>query len=448
MRQTREPTARRALLAAALACGLAAAGCTATANRSHMGAYRLEDGRLLSLRASEGRTLRCRVYESGDTRRLYPAGRRRYFSGPGWAARSPVEVEVRFEADEEGRLASLVWREEGRGTVVGRRVNRQRAMRFDSGGVELAGRLDLPAGEGPHAAVVLVHGSGSDAATDLYYNGDFLAANGIAALTFDKRGTGGSGGVFTFDFRQLAADVAAAVEHVAAQPEIDPDRIGLSGYSQGAWVAPLAASMSGQVRFVLAHSGLIASPAEEARVETRNLLRSRGVDEGSLEQADELTRAAVEIVASGFEDGWEDLERIAHRYRGAPWMRQLSGTVVGRMVRYPRWLTRLLGPRYAPRELPWHYDSMAVLAELELPMRWFVAELDLSAPPELTLPMLRRLRAAGKPYEVELIAGVDHGMLRFTESGGRRVYTGYAPGYFAAEVAAARRLSAWATPGP
>ena len=39
-------------------------------------------------------------------------------------------------------------------------------------------------------------------------------AKDISVLAFDKRGTGRSQGVFTFDFHQLARDVAAA-DHVA-----------------------------------------------------------------------------------------------------------------------------------------------------------------------------------------------------------------------------------------
>ena len=446
MRQARTSRIRETTATACVVAALLASACVSGGQRELMGAYRFDDGRLVSIRRSEDETLRCRFYASGESRRLYPTDDQRFVSGPGWASRSPVEVEVRFHGEEDGRSAGLVWREVGGRNVAARRVNNQRTARFLSGETELTGRLDLPTGPGPHPAVVLVHGSGSYAATDFYYNGDFLAANGVAALTFDKRGTGASEGIFTFDFHQLAADVVAAVEYLGGQPEIDPRRIGLSGYSQGAWVAPLAASMTGEVQFVLAHSGLIASPAEEARVETRNLLRDRGVDEESLDQLDQLTLAAVAVIAGGFKSGWREFDEVEGRYRGSPWMRQLSGTVVGKMVSYPRWLTRLIGPRMAPRALPWFYDSMPVLEKLAVPMVWFVAELDRSAPPELTLPMLRRLRAAGKPFEVRVFQGVDHDMRRFVEHQGERTSVGYAPDYFAAEVAAARRLSAL-TPG-
>jgi len=61
---------------------------------------------------------------------------------------------------------------------------------------------------------------------------------------------------------------------------------------------------------VIVSCGLVASPAEEARVVTRNLLRSRGVPEEDLDNLDALTLAAVAVVASDFEDGWDELQRL------------------------------------------------------------------------------------------------------------------------------------------
>ncbi len=405
-----------------------------------MGAWALDDGRLISIRRSAGKTLRYRVYGTGESRRLYPEGWHRYVSGPGFAVRSPTDLAV--ELEDAGGVPRLAWEKSGSPALFGRRVGREEAATFTSDGVLLSGRMNLPEDPGPFPGVVLVHGSGSDAATDYFCNGDFLAAHGIATLTFDKRGTGRSGGAYTFDFDQLARDVVAAVDYLRSRPDVDGDRIGLSGYSQGGWVAPLAASLSGHVRYVIVSFGLIASPAEEARVETRNELRKRGVGGEALEQLDELTLAAVEIVASGFEEGWDEFRAIRKKYRREPWMKRLSGTVVGKFVRYPRWAIRLLGPRSAPPGLPWHYDSTALLEQLDSPMVWLLAEADESAPVELTLPALERLRAAGKPYELTVYPGADHSMLRFVENDdGERSYTGYVPGYFAAEVEAARRLS-------
>ena len=70
--------------------------------------------------------------------------------------------------------------------------------------------------------------------------GEYLVQRGFAVLLYDKRGVGGSTGDWeseTFDER--AQDVAAMVKYLQSRPEIDPNRIGLIGHSQGAYIPPL-----------------------------------------------------------------------------------------------------------------------------------------------------------------------------------------------------------------
>ena len=241
---------------------------------------------------------------------------------------------------------------------------------------------------------------------------------------------------------QLARDVTAAVDALAEHDSIDAGRIGLCGYSQGGWVAPLAASMDARVRFVSVAYGMIESPFYEALRETQDLLRSRGVDEAGIREATPLVRASIRVVANGFEDGWEAFREAKRATSGAAWRTKLGGSPVEKMLRYPQWLTKILGPRLAPRGLDWDYSSDAVLDELSIPMTWLLAERDSSAPNHETIPKLRAYREAGKPYELLLFADADHGMLEFREEDGERVYTSYAPGYFEAEVKHVLRMSA------
>jgi len=289
--------------------------------------------------------------------------------------------------------------------------------------------------------VVLVHGSGDAAATEWFYNGDFFVANGFAVLTYDKRGSGQSSGTFTFDFRQLADDAAAAVEFLASQPEIDAGRLGLSGYSQGAWVAPLAASRSESVRFAIVNYGMIESPAEEARLEMRQLLLDAGVTGADLEDADALIRAAIDVVASGLESNWDTFEDLKVAHRDAHWLDHLDGTPVGRLVSYPRWFAKLVGKRLLPRDLPWYYDSRDLLEDSEVPTAWLLAAEDRSAPNRGTIAILEDLIARGKPYTLTVFPDADHGMLTFTRQGADITYTGYATDYFRKEVDVLRDLA-------
>ncbi|MDD5719848.1 MAG: alpha/beta fold hydrolase [Candidatus Krumholzibacteria bacterium] len=111
-------------------------------------------------------------------------------------------------------------------------------------GVHLAATLRLPAAAGSFPAVVLVHGSGPGERSYFAVMSSYFASLGMAVLTYDKRGCGGSSGDWReVDLDVLAQDALAAVTWLATRPEIDPRRVGLWGISQGGWITPLAASL-------------------------------------------------------------------------------------------------------------------------------------------------------------------------------------------------------------
>lgn len=101
------------------------------------------------------------------------------------------------------------------------------------GGDSLTGHLWLPSGDGPHPLVVLGHGLGAVQDMGLATYAGHFAAHGMAALTFDYRGFGESGGEprQVIDVGRQLEDWAAAVAAGRAMPEVDPDRVALWGTS-------------------------------------------------------------------------------------------------------------------------------------------------------------------------------------------------------------------------
>ena len=421
---------------------------TACAHRSPdltvRGAYQFQDGRLMTVAPSEGDILRYRDLESGRSQRLYPAAApRTYQTGPGWASPSPVELEVRFQGTGP-EVSGLEWQPKDGTPESTERAEklplREVPLRFRSGDLTLSGRLVLPAGEGPHPAVVLVHGSERTAATVYYHEPYVFASQGIAAFVYDKRGTGGSEGKFVMNFSKLADDALAAVEEVRRHPAVDPARVGLCGSSQGGWIAPLAATRSDAVRFVLVRYGLSEPPAQEDRNQALNDLRAAGHGEDVLRQADELVAAVHGVLRTGLDGGWKELKQARRRYKGQPWLKDLQGEVSGEFIRYPIWLLRTYGRFRLNRiELDWFYDPVPVLEKVDVPLLWMIGGKDEEAPPEATLATLQRLRAAGRPVEVEVFPDADHGILEFEVKDGERIPTRYAPGYFPSQVEWVRR---------
>jgi hypothetical protein len=63
-------------------------------------------------------------------------------------------------------------------------------------------------------------------------------------------------------FAPATGRTVAAVAAVAALPEVDADRIGLLGGSQGGWIAPLAAGLDDRIRPIATFAGPGVSVAD------------------------------------------------------------------------------------------------------------------------------------------------------------------------------------------
>lgn len=122
---------------------------------------------------------------------------------------------------------------------------------FANGDVHLAGTIYAPNSAGKHPAVVLVQGSGPEGRWATAYIADALARKGVIALSYDKRGVGGSSGDWrTATFDDLAADARAGVHLLAQRPDVDPSRLGVYGHSQGGFLAPMIAENDPEVKWI------------------------------------------------------------------------------------------------------------------------------------------------------------------------------------------------------
>jgi len=120
-----------------------------------------------------------------------------------------------------------------------------RALTIPSGDAQLEALLHVPEGDGPFSGAVICHPH-PQYGGDMYNNvvGALVRAclgEGLAALRFNFRGVGESGGAYDGGEGETD-DVVAALECLRSLPEIDPERVVLAGYSFGAMMALRVAS--------------------------------------------------------------------------------------------------------------------------------------------------------------------------------------------------------------
>lgn len=225
-----------------------------------VGAYRTAPHEYVAIsvvQAGDNRLLLLADTRDEALRVLFPVAADTFIAGETIADPSTPERRVVF-VRRGGAVIALHMEGIAGGTVrAGERVSLGLLpIRIDRPDATLHGTLLMPSGHGPRPLIALAHGSENN---DRHSFGPIpwvLAAEGFAVVIYDKRGTGESTGSWQdAGIEELASDLAAVIESVAARADVDSARIAIVGVSEGGWVAPRAARETTLVRAILAISG-------------------------------------------------------------------------------------------------------------------------------------------------------------------------------------------------
>jgi uncharacterized protein len=386
-----------------------------------VGSYRLSDGSVIDIAPSDNDALRWR-HPDGTTGALVREESGQWRSSYGWTGRPDGKV-ISFSACSDGEITF-----DG---IRGRRIAFDVTnTTFDSHDTALAGRLVMPKGKSKVPLVVLLHGAERNSALTYYFLQRLLPVEGIAAFVYDKRGTGKSGGAYSQDFSLLAGDAVAAMREARRLAGPRAGRVGYQGGSQGGWVAPIAANRA-SVDFVIVCFGLAVSVIDEDQQQVEMELRDKGYTAGEILRAQEVARAAENVIASGFTQGFEEFDAARAKYKDERWYKDLHGNYTWVVLPHTEEQLREMAPNFR-WGTPFHYDPMPTLRAGTTPQLWILGGRDYEAPSAETSRRIRSLITEGKPFTLALYAGAEHGMTLFeTTADGKRLSTRYPDGYFA-----------------
>ena len=408
------------LLALTAFCGWMSASAQ-TAVGAYDGSYRLESGEVITggyiVEGAKGR------YVFMDPLGLDKAGLFEKQSGHVLSARGMLadqSVTIEFIENDEGAFNSLVWRESGAEPMRGERVFplHSRTVEFESAdGTQLQGRLLTPDCPGPHPVIITAHGSGPvDRHGGPFHT--FFIQHGMAVLAWDKRGyTNNPDEWQEPGFAELSADIAAAVSFAASLPEIDTDRIGIFGSSQGGWTAPPAAVSASETDYLIVRVGPSISALETILHETRQELRAEGLSGLELDYAMDLRREIYRLALAG--KPLSATDSLVKPYLQETWYQTAFGEGYISKHWSQWWWQR------AQKNLD--YSPEAALAEFAGPVIWFLAEEDENVPLVPTRAALQRAFATspGEDQKIVIIEDAPHSFFIETEGGVR-----YADGFF------------------
>jgi pimeloyl-ACP methyl ester carboxylesterase len=268
--------------------------------------------------------------------------------------------------------------------------------------------LTVPHGTGPFPAALLLAGSGAldrDEADSghrpFLVLADHLTRKGIAVLRYDKRGIGKSIGDYeaatTADF---ATDADAALALLKQRKGIDSRKIGIIGHSEGGIIAPMIASRSTEVAWII----LLGAPATKG-------------EETLLLQSDLITRAAgmtTEQVAMSLDFDRQSYNLVRHERD-----RRMLESKLQDLVK-----TSGLGPAmpsaFLERQIHWtsspwfryflDYDPIAALQKTKCPVLVLSGEKDLQVPPKENFPLIKKALEEGQNRDVQMaeLQGLNH----------------------------------------
>ncbi len=246
----------------------------------------------------------------------------------------------------------------------------EKSVTFANGDVRLSGSLIVPAGKGPFPAVVLIQGAGPEPRSASRFMAEVFVQNGIAALTYDKRGVGESSGDWqTSSFEALAGDAVAGVNYLLTQPEISKSHVGLMGSSQGGWIAPMAAQLSPNISFVIVKSAAGVTPERQELERTERLMHERGFSAAETQDALELYQQMIDYAFTG--NGWEQLSAAQEKASHENW---------GGYGIFPRdsWWFKFI-------KLNFRHDPIPVLQKLHCPVLVIFGGKDPDLPVDLSV---------------------------------------------------------------
>ena len=274
------------------------------------------------------------------------------------------------------------------------------SIQFAHHDAHFAGTLYKPATSGRAPVVIVVHAAQGGERTYPFYQHltIHLPAAGIGVLLYDRRGSGESTGRFeTADFALLAADAHAAVTTLAQRSDIDAQRIGVYGISQGGWIAPLVAALYPTIALLVIVSGCGVTPAEQMSYSARTALEQAGYPMPTREYV-----AALRQRVNAYYRGTLPRARVQaeiNDVRSQPWFPLAFLTAeLPEDVRRSKWFYEM------------DYEPVAVWRKLQQPTLFLYAEHDAWVPIEESIRSYRAATAHMDDVTIEQIRGTDHFM--------------------------------------
>jgi fermentation-respiration switch protein FrsA (DUF1100 family) len=213
-------------------------------------------------------------------------------------------------------------------------------------------------------------------------------------LRVDDRGVGGStGNLFKSTIEDFAGDVLTGVKYLKSRNEINHNKIGLIGHSEGGDIAPIAAARSSDVAFIILMAGTGVTVEEFMYLQSDLLLKAAGASENVLAMQHTSSKQILDILKQ------EKDNTVAEK--------KIRKIMTDFLMKLSKEEKETLGASEATMEnqlktvlSPWFrffltYDPKSALMKVKCPVLAINGQLDLQVPPKENLSAIEEALKAG-----------------------------------------------------
>jgi hypothetical protein len=147
----------------------------------------------------------------------------------------------------------------------------------------------------PRTTVMLIHGA--DAETrEMGWIVPYFVCNGVNVISYDQRGTGESSGNWRANGPpDRARDVDAIYDAFRKNAHVDPQSIGVWGFSNGGWTAPIVA-VNRPIAFMILKSPPAGSIEQNSLFEQQQMMLRAGRNEADIAQTTAAAKTVLDAI--------------------------------------------------------------------------------------------------------------------------------------------------------
>ena len=280
-------------------------------------------------------------------------------------------------------------------------------------GITLAGTFTKPKSGGPFPALLLITGSGPQNRDEELFGhkpflviADYLTRRGIAVLRVDDRGTGKSTGVFGMaTTKDFAGDVRAGIRYLKSRSDVDVKKIGLLGHSEGGIIAPMVASDSKDVAFIVMMAGPSLPGEQILYLQDSLISTAMGIPPAEITKELRLNRALYSLIRTE-----SDSTKLQQEIRSAvKESMSADSATIGKVNE------EAVNAAVKQLTSPWFrffvtYDPIPALEKVTCPILALDGSRDLQVPAQQNVAGLERaFKASGnKNATAKLLPGLNH----------------------------------------